>query len=65
MSISNNIKILKALMKKHELTRPDVAALLCMSLSSIDAWLTDNGSTRYRKMPDRMLDLLQYKLGEK
>jgi transcriptional regulator with XRE-family HTH domain len=64
MTITKNVRLLKELMKRYELTRPKVAEILGMSLSSVDAWLADITSTRYRKMPSRMLELLKFKLGE-
>ena len=65
MTLSKNVRLLKSLMVKHELTRPEVGEILGMSLSSVDAWLANQGSTRHRKMPDRIIELLMFKLGEK
>lgn len=50
-------KELRAILKKHNLTRPEVADLLNVSLSTIDNWLY-----RKTKIHRNYIDLLNLKL---
>lgn len=61
--------LLKELMKKHSLTRRQVAELCMVNNSTVDRWLvpaTVLGSVNptFRKMPGARLSLLQYKLSD-
>jgi len=52
----DKLKVLRRLMKQHSLKAQDVAELLCVELSTVQAWLSV-GQTR--PIPDRQLRLLQ------
>lgn len=68
---TNNEK-LRALMKKHQLTRADVCTLLHLSITrggqtpAVAKWLaTPTDSSNFRNMSDANLELLELKLGER
>ncbi len=50
---------LKRYMKKHSLTRPQIASRLLVGLSTVDRWLAPKGGISRRKMPDMAVALLE------
>ena len=53
---------LRTLMLRHSLTRPAVAELCGVSLSTVGSWLAPPGAVRRREMPERALRLLRLAL---
>jgi len=52
----DKLKTLRALMKHNDINSQDIAALLCIKLQTVQAWLSV-GQTR--PIPDRQLQLLK------
>lgn len=57
-----NADRLRELMEARGLTRADVAAATLKSIKTVDSWLADTGSPRFRGMPDSALQLLELQL---
>ena len=71
MPTTNNER-LRALMKAHSLTRTEVAKLLHLAITkngqtpAVAKWLAQpSDANNYRPMKDSLLELLEYKLGER
>lgn len=60
----DNAQRLKALMRRHQLTRPDVARELGVGVSTVDSWLAPLTAASHRNMPDRLLRLLKLTLAQ-
>jgi hypothetical protein len=56
---------LRALMQKHKLTRPAVAALAGVKKVTVDSWLAPEHAALHRDMAPRHLELIQLKLQRK
>ncbi|SEO00991.1 hypothetical protein SAMN05216404_1105 [Nitrosospira multiformis] len=56
---------IRAVLKKHNLTREQAASLLHVSLRTMHNWLAPVGTVNYRAMPLAAWELLLIKLGEK
>lgn len=72
MKRKTNNERLRELMKKHGLTRQDVSGLLHLAITkngqtpAVAKWLAHpTDSSNFRAMNDAMIELLEYKLGEK
>jgi len=72
MTKQTNNERLRALMKKHGLTRIDVCELLHLAVTkngqtpAVAKWLAHpTDSSNFRAMNDAMLELLELKLGER
>lgn len=70
--MKNNNEKLRALMKKHDLTRTDVCELLHLSITksgqtpAVAKWLASpEDRSNFRHMNDAMFELLELKLGER
>jgi transcriptional regulator with XRE-family HTH domain len=50
---------LKALMKKHSLTRADVAEATGRSLNTVNAWFKGTSAKSHRPCPDDVLNALK------
>lgn len=57
---TNNQKFLREIMRRNDLTRPQVADALCVNLSTVDRWLIPTGGSSYRAMPKMAVKLLAY-----
>lgn len=57
----NKTKLI-AIMQTHELDRYQVADILGIRKTRVDAWLASETSTGFRNMPDNMIELLELKL---
>jgi hypothetical protein len=58
----NNNQKLRALIKKHGLTRPEVRELACVKKSTVDSWLAPSEKAWFRPLDDGKLELIQMKL---
>jgi len=56
---------LREVMALKGLTRKDVAALLGVSKPTVDSWLRPEDNKAFRAMPQPMVELLEYKTGQK
>lgn len=56
---------IRAMLKKHKLTREQASSLLHVSLRTMHNWLAPAGTVNYRAMPLAAWELLLIKLGEK
>jgi len=61
---TNNQKLIEA-MRRENLSAPDVAEILGVSLDTVKHWRVAPGLSGHRNMPDWMLELFLLKLGEK
>lgn len=59
--MTNNQK-LREIIEKYDLTRPQVAEFLRVSIKAVDNWLSPLTSKSYRKMSNGYLDLLNLKI---
>ncbi len=62
MTPATNADRLRALMKKHGLTRPAVAEKLGVSRATVNTWLAPPGASSHVPMPGHRLELLEIKL---
>lgn len=53
---------LRALMRRHKLTRPQVAELAGVTLKTVESWLASEGSASRREMQQRSVDLIELRL---
>ncbi len=53
---------LQVLMRDHNLTRPQVARLAGVALSTVNAWLAPPWAVRRREIPARAMRLLELEL---
>lgn len=53
---------LRALIRRHKLTRPQVAELAGVTLKTVESWLASEGSASRRVMPQRAIDLIELRL---
>lgn len=53
---------LKRFMKHFELTRPQVAKLVGVNVSTVDRWLTPEDAASHRDMPNMARELLHCKV---
>jgi predicted transcriptional regulator len=56
---------LEVLMNKHGLSYADVAGMLHVTSAAVTSWLRPDDNKAKRQMPLAMLELLEYKLGER
>lgn len=63
-AMRSNADVLRALMVKHGMTRPNVYGLLEISRATLNSWLAPPESPSHRPMPNNMLRLLRLELGE-
>ena len=70
--MTTNNERLRELMKKHDLSRQDVSGLLHLAVTkngqtpAVAKWLAHpTDSSNFRSMNDALIELLEYKLGEK
>ncbi len=72
MPLTNNQK-LRRLMKKYGLSRKKVSKMLGVACTksvvwrtpTADSWMASEDASNYRNMPDKMLERLRLKLGDK
>ena len=64
MSDPRPAECLRATMLAHHLTRPQVAALCGVALSTVGSWLAPPEAERHRKMPSRHLLMLELRIRE-
>lgn len=62
-----NNQWLRRAMVDHDLTRKEVASMLCVSTPAVDRWLQPYMKSRkknptYRKMPDMAVELMKVKI---
>jgi len=62
MSDPRPAECLRATMLAHKLTRPQVAALCGVALSTVGSWLAPPEANRHREMPARHLTMLELRL---
>ncbi len=55
---------MKRLIAKHELKLRQVADFCMVAYDTVLAWNAGRASTRWRRMPNRALELLKFRLGE-
>lgn len=55
---------IKALLKKHGISRQEAAALLHVSVHTLDGWTAPEGSTKQRTIPLAIWELLLLKLND-
>lgn len=59
---SKNGEKLYELIQRHGLTRPEVAEILGLPVTTIHNWLRPVDNAAHRDMSDQMLELLELKL---
>ena len=61
---TTNQKLIQ-LMSKHALTSSDVAELVYVSRDTVHSWRVSNKATRFRVMPEGLLELLEIKIKQR
>ena len=63
--MSKTNKRLLVLIKKHGLTSADVATQVHVQQTTVEKWRQTPGNSAWRQMPPGLLELLEFKLGER
>lgn len=53
---------LRALIKEHDLTQREIAGLACVSIKTVESWLSDKDAAMHRKMQVRHIRLIRFSL---
>ena len=61
--LSNREKLI-ALRDKHNVNRPAIAKMCGVSIHTVNSWFNPPTSKNANNMPDKMLRLLRYEIGE-
>jgi transcriptional regulator with XRE-family HTH domain len=63
--MSPNAARLRELMQSHGLTYKAVAEMLSVSVATVTSWTRPESNAAHKPMPANLLELLEYKTGEK
>ena len=61
-TLDPNLEFLKQIKEEQDMTHRQMARLTCYNIETVRAWFAPPGSSKYRAVPDRAVEIAKAKL---